>query len=75
MYVYLFRKKWLAALLFVVIIIAQFVLIIILTVNLNNFKKEFNGYRELSSQRLNQVYSYLFVLNSNFNQFLEKNKK
>ena len=75
MYMFFHQKKWLASLLFVFILIAQFVIIIMLSVSLNSFRQEFKDYRDMSGQRLNQVYSYLFVLNTNFNQFLEKNKK
>ena len=74
MYVYLFRKKWLASLLVVLIVIAQFVLIIFLGLSLKNFRADFNAYKTMNSERMNQIYSYMFVMNSSFNKFLEDQK-
>lgn len=70
LYVYLFRKKWLASLMIAMIVIAQFVLIIFLGISLKNFRAEFNDYKTMNSERMNQIYSYMFVLNSSFNKFI-----
>lgn len=72
LYVYLFKKKWLASLLMAIIIITQFILIISLSLSLRNFRIEFTDYKSMTSQRLNQIYSYIFVLNNSFNKFSEK---
>jgi len=68
------KKKWLASLLLVAIVIAQFVLVIFLVISLKNFRLEFNDYKTMNSERMNQIYSYMFVLNSGFNKFLEDQK-
>lgn len=73
-YVFFNKQKWLFQCVFALIIIIQFVVVFVILSELRNYNRDLITYQNLSSQRINQIYSQVYILNSNVNQFLEKQK-
>ena len=73
-YIYLRRNKKLTPLLLALVFIIQFLLIIIMAVQLNATKTNVEAFKESSLHRQNQIYSMVYMLNSRVNQIIEKTK-
>lgn len=71
-YMFFRREKWIASLLLAIAVIIQFVLLLLLTINVCSLGNEFKENHESISNRVNQIYSQVFILNTRMNQILEK---
>jgi hypothetical protein len=73
-FIFFNKKKWLLQTIFVLIIIIQFILIIAVLISIRGFRSDFISFRDSAGQRINQIYSQVYILNTNINQLLEKQK-
>ena len=74
MYVFFNKQKWILRFVFALIIVVQFIVIVVVLLAIKGYNRDLITYQNLSSQRINQIYSQVYILNSNVNQFLEKQK-
>lgn len=72
LYVYLKKNKRLAPLLLAIVFIVQFILIIIMSIQLSATQRNVLAFKDASLRRQNQIYSIVYMLNSRVNQLLEK---